>query len=362
MTRVQRLSAGAIGSAVAALLLGVLVGTLGTVMHRSIQPWGVVVCLTLAFVAAVTVRAWAGFVALAGYAVGLVVTVLVLTRAGPGGDILVPDGQAIGWVWLVGSVAVTVVAALLPRGLFDDRPRRAAHAHGAGDGRAASSRTRLRERARRRSASAVARLPAGVAVITLRWRGTLHAMTASAITSVSLEPPMLLFCVHTDARFRDALDDVDTWSVSVLADDQAPHRRLAGLPGAARHRPARARPAPTGARRRRGVGRRCRRLVRLPDRLRAPRRGPRRRRRLRPGRRAGRRRCRRSRPPARTPARRPLTAWTTAVRAPPVAASTRALRVRTPPPRVAARAIQFARARRLARTRCACVEQRGADD
>ncbi|WP_456846729.1 flavin reductase family protein [Cellulomonas sp. P5_C6] len=68
--------------------------------------------------------------------------------------------------------------------------------------------------------SAVGRLPAGVAVITLRWRGTLHAMTASAITSVSLEPPMLLFCVHTDARFRDALDDVDTWSVSVLADDQ----------------------------------------------------------------------------------------------------------------------------------------------
>ena len=68
--------------------------------------------------------------------------------------------------------------------------------------------------------SAVGRLPAGVAVITLRWRGTLHAMTASAITSVSLEPPMLLFCVHTDARFRDALDDVDTWSVSVLSDDQ----------------------------------------------------------------------------------------------------------------------------------------------
>ena len=106
VTRVQRLSAGAIGSAVAALLLGVLVGTLGTVMHRSIQPWGVVVCLTLAFVAAVTVRAWAGFVALAGYALGLVVTVLVLTQSGPGGDILVPDGQAIGWVWLLGSVAV----------------------------------------------------------------------------------------------------------------------------------------------------------------------------------------------------------------------------------------------------------------
>jgi hypothetical protein len=123
VTRVQRLSAGTIGSAVAALLLGVLVGSLGTVMHRSIPPWGVVVCLTLAFVAAVTVRAWAGFVPLAGYAVGLVVSVQVFTRTGPGGDVLVPDGQAIGWVWVIGSIAVTIAAALLPRGLFDDRPR-----------------------------------------------------------------------------------------------------------------------------------------------------------------------------------------------------------------------------------------------
>ena len=123
MTRVHRSSAGTVGSTVAALVLGILVGTLGTVMHRSIPPWGVVVCLTLAFVAAITVRAWSGFVALAGYALGLVVTVLVLTQSGPGGDTLVPDGQAVAWVWLLGSAAATVVAALLPRGLFDDRPR-----------------------------------------------------------------------------------------------------------------------------------------------------------------------------------------------------------------------------------------------
>ena len=123
MTRVQRPSAGTVGSTLAALLLGILVGTLGTVVHRSIPPWGIAVCLTLAFVAAVTMRAWSGFVPLAGYALGLVVTVLVLTQSGPGGDTLVPEGQGIGWVWLIGSAAVTVVAALLPRGLFDDRPR-----------------------------------------------------------------------------------------------------------------------------------------------------------------------------------------------------------------------------------------------
>jgi len=123
VTRVQRLSAGAIGSTAAALLLGVLVGTLGTVLHRSITPWGVVICLALVAAAAITVRAWAGFGTLVGYAVGLVVTVLLLTQRGPGGDTLAPDGQAIGWVWVLGSIAATILVALLPPRLFDDRPR-----------------------------------------------------------------------------------------------------------------------------------------------------------------------------------------------------------------------------------------------
>jgi hypothetical protein len=131
---VQRLSAGAIGAAVLTLVLGVVVGTVGTVMHRSVPPWGVLVCLALAFAAALTSRAWAGMLALGGYALGLVVSVQLLVQRGPGGDVLVPDGQAIGWVWVLGSIAVTIVVALLPRRLFDDRPRapRAAQ-HAAGE-------------------------------------------------------------------------------------------------------------------------------------------------------------------------------------------------------------------------------------
>ncbi|WP_456846730.1 DUF6113 family protein [Cellulomonas sp. P5_C6] len=119
----QRLTAGAIGTAVATLVLGVLVGALGTVMHRSIQPWGVVICLALAFAAAITSRAWGGLVALLGYAIGLFVSVQLLAQEGPGGDTLVPDGQAIGWVWVLGSIAVTILVGVLPRRLFDDRPR-----------------------------------------------------------------------------------------------------------------------------------------------------------------------------------------------------------------------------------------------
>lgn len=65
-----------------------------------------------------------------------------------------------------------------------------------------------------------ARLASGLCVVTLPWRGTLHATTVSSVVSVSLRPPMLLFCVHADARLAEALEEVGAWSVSVLADDQ----------------------------------------------------------------------------------------------------------------------------------------------
>jgi flavin reductase (DIM6/NTAB) family NADH-FMN oxidoreductase RutF len=65
-------------------------------------------------------------------------------------------------------------------------------------------------------------LPGAVCVVAVRWRGTVHATTVSSVASVSLDPPQLLFCVHADARLADALADVDTWTLSVLAADQAP--------------------------------------------------------------------------------------------------------------------------------------------
>ncbi|WP_152191494.1 flavin reductase family protein [Georgenia satyanarayanai] len=72
------------------------------------------------------------------------------------------------------------------------------------------------------------RLAGGVAAVSLRHGSTDLAMTATALTSVSLRPPMVLFCVHTDARLREALDDVDTWAVSLLdADAKVAAERLA---------------------------------------------------------------------------------------------------------------------------------------
>lgn len=79
--------------------------------------------------------------------------------------------------------------------------------------------------------AAMARLPGGVAVLTTRWRDADHAGTVSAVLSVSLEPPIVVVSLHADSRLRDAMDQVDTWGLSVLADDQAPVADWLASPG-----------------------------------------------------------------------------------------------------------------------------------
>jgi flavin reductase (DIM6/NTAB) family NADH-FMN oxidoreductase RutF len=46
-----------------------------------------------------------------------------------------------------------------------------------------------------------------------------HAMTVSAFASVSLDPPLVLFCAEKIARFHDAVLASGSWAVSILADD-----------------------------------------------------------------------------------------------------------------------------------------------
>ena len=44
-------------------------------------------------------------------------------------------------------------------------------------------------------------------------------MTVSAFASVSLEPPLVLFCAEKIARFHDAVLAAGSWAVSILAED-----------------------------------------------------------------------------------------------------------------------------------------------
>jgi flavin reductase (DIM6/NTAB) family NADH-FMN oxidoreductase RutF len=75
------------------------------------------------------------------------------------------------------------------------------------------------------------RLPGGITVVSVR-HGTLDlAMTATAVASVSLRPPMVLFCVYSDARLREVLDEVDTWAVSILDGTAAVAAERLAMPG-----------------------------------------------------------------------------------------------------------------------------------
>jgi flavin reductase len=64
------------------------------------------------------------------------------------------------------------------------------------------------------------RLAKGVAVVTTTAFGHDHALTADSVTSVSLDPVLLLICVDTDARFHDAVLESRVFGISVLAADQ----------------------------------------------------------------------------------------------------------------------------------------------
>jgi len=114
-----------LGKTVLTVLVGVVVGGVGTIMHRSAQPWGLVLSLLLVLAAAATCRAFGGLVAWIGFVVGLGGTVLTLSQKGPGGDVLVPAGPKIGLLWMIGSFVLAGVAMALPRSWFSDRPRSA---------------------------------------------------------------------------------------------------------------------------------------------------------------------------------------------------------------------------------------------
>lgn len=60
----------------------------------------------------------------------------------------------------------------------------------------------------------------GVTVITTGVNGWLHGMTANAITSVSLDPLLLLVCVEKEAHTHDHLSRAAAFTVSILAEDQ----------------------------------------------------------------------------------------------------------------------------------------------
>jgi flavin reductase (DIM6/NTAB) family NADH-FMN oxidoreductase RutF len=67
----------------------------------------------------------------------------------------------------------------------------------------------------------VGRFATGVTIVTTQHAGTNYGMTASAVSSLSLEPPMLLVCINRASPTGDAVRRSGVFIVNVLSEDQA---------------------------------------------------------------------------------------------------------------------------------------------
>jgi flavin reductase (DIM6/NTAB) family NADH-FMN oxidoreductase RutF len=60
----------------------------------------------------------------------------------------------------------------------------------------------------------------GVTVIAIDIGETIRAMTANSFTSLSLDPPLVLFCIGKDTRAGQVVHEASGFSVNILADGQ----------------------------------------------------------------------------------------------------------------------------------------------
>jgi flavin reductase (DIM6/NTAB) family NADH-FMN oxidoreductase RutF len=78
--------------------------------------------------------------------------------------------------------------------------------------------------------SVLGRFASGITVITTHDdSGRDHGMTASAFSSLSLDPPLVLVCIANDATMAPVVASAESFAVNVLSDAQeALSRRFAG--------------------------------------------------------------------------------------------------------------------------------------
>ena len=68
----------------------------------------------------------------------------------------------------------------------------------------------------------MAHFATGVTVVTTLEDGHDHAMTANSLTSVSLDPPLVLVCVAKDTGWHEAVTQSGVWGISILPSAARP--------------------------------------------------------------------------------------------------------------------------------------------
>lgn len=78
--------------------------------------------------------------------------------------------------------------------------------------------------------SAMSHFPTGVTVVTSGREERAEGMTANAVVSVSLDPPLFLVSVNKQARLNPRIREEGCFAISILADDQEGLSRLFSSP------------------------------------------------------------------------------------------------------------------------------------
>jgi flavin reductase (DIM6/NTAB) family NADH-FMN oxidoreductase RutF len=72
----------------------------------------------------------------------------------------------------------------------------------------------------------------GVTVVTAEADGDIHGMTANSVTSVSLDPPLVLVCVDRRAHMCGVITRAGRFAINILgAHQEAVSQHFAGQPG-----------------------------------------------------------------------------------------------------------------------------------
>ena len=66
----------------------------------------------------------------------------------------------------------------------------------------------------------VGRFVTGVTVIAIDVDGEIRAMTANSFTSLSLDPPLVLFCLGKETKVGHHIRSAPGFSISILREDQ----------------------------------------------------------------------------------------------------------------------------------------------
>jgi flavin reductase len=66
---------------------------------------------------------------------------------------------------------------------------------------------------------AMRRMAATASIVTTRWNGTNHGMTATSVTAISMSPPSLMVAINQGASIHDPLIMARVFCVNLLCDD-----------------------------------------------------------------------------------------------------------------------------------------------